>query len=80
MMDFLQTVKASAFASIPFLCARVLPGFMRDTFIGVMSDACKASGADFIDVARLPSGIAKSEFLAAVANCLNKNPRKLLVP
>jgi len=72
MMDFLQAVKASAFASIPFLCSRVLPGFMRDAFVSAMSDACKACGADFVDVARLPADSAKSEMLAAVATCLDK--------
>jgi CheY-like chemotaxis protein len=71
MIEFLEAVKASIFASIPFLCARGLPGMIRDALIPTMRDACKACGAvDFIDVARLAPDRAKAALRAAVAACL----------
>jgi hypothetical protein len=67
MIEFLGAVKASAFASIPFLCARVLPGLIRDALVASTRDACKACGAiDLVDVARLTADDAKSTLRAAV--------------
>jgi CheY-like chemotaxis protein len=71
MIEFLEAVKASIFARIPFLCARVLPGMIRDALIPTMRDACRACGAvDFVDVARLPPDTAKATLRAAVRTCL----------
>lgn len=72
MLEFLVSVKGTAsIAHIPFLCARVLVGALRDSLVGSMSDACKACGAvDFVDVARLPPDLAEATMRKAVETYL----------
>jgi hypothetical protein len=68
MLEFLVSVKGTAsIARIPFLCARVLVGALRDSLVGSMGAACKACGAvDFLDVARLPPDLAEATMRNAV--------------
>lgn len=61
MMEFLQTVKATAsIGHIPFLCTRVLSSVLQDSFIGSMRASCIQCGAvDLTDIAKLPPDIAR---------------------
>ena len=73
MLGFLATVKATAVSAIPFVCARVLPGIVRDTLVPSIRDGCKALGAaDLVDIARLPPERAQAAMRAAVMAFLNK--------
>ena len=69
MLGFLATVKATS--SIPFLCARVLPGIVRDSLVPLIRDGCKALGAaDLVDIAFLPLERAEAAMRAAVEAAL----------
>jgi DNA-binding NarL/FixJ family response regulator len=68
MMQFLESVKRTISAGrIPFLCARVLPGIVRDSLVPSIRDGCKALGAaDLVDIARLPPEHAQAAMRSAV--------------
>ena len=68
MMQFLTTVKrTNSTGHIPFLCARVLPGIIRDSLVPSIRDGCKALGAaDLVDIANLPPERAQTAMRAAV--------------
>jgi DNA-binding NarL/FixJ family response regulator len=68
MMQFLESVKRTISAGrIPFLCARVLPGIVRDSLVPSIRDGCKAlDAADLVDIARLPPERAQAAMRGAV--------------
>jgi hypothetical protein len=74
MMEFLQTVKGTTSTGhIPFLCARVLSGVLRDSLIGSMRDACIQCGAvDLTDIAKLPPDTARDVIRRSVHACLDQ--------
>jgi NaMN:DMB phosphoribosyltransferase len=75
MLGFLAAVKATALSPIPFLCARILPGIVRDTLVPSIRDGCKALGAaDLVDIAGLPPERAEAAMRAAVTLLFNKAP------
>jgi response regulator RpfG family c-di-GMP phosphodiesterase len=72
MMEFLQTLKGTAAARIPFLCARVLRGVISDQLVEHMRAACLECGAaDLVDVANLAPSKAQAVMRAAVKACLD---------
>jgi hypothetical protein len=76
MMQFLKTVKTISAGHIPFLCARVLPGIVRDSLVPSIRDGCKALGAaDLVDIARLPTERAQAAMRAAVEASISIRPR-----
>ena len=68
MMDFLQAAKrTTSTADIPFLCARVERGVLRENLVATMRAACIAAGAvDLLDVATLPLDDAQAVLRQAV--------------
>jgi hypothetical protein len=74
MIEFLQGVKRTASASIPFMCCRALPSVLSDNMVEHMRAAClQAGAAALVDIARLDQDKAQSILKSAVIACL---PRK----
>lgn len=69
MLQFLTTVKRkNSTGDIPFLCARVLPGIVRDSLMPTIREGCRALGAvDLVDIANLPPERAQTAMRTAVA-------------
>ena len=67
MIEFLQTVKrTTSIGHIPFLCARVLSGVLRDSLIASMRDTCIQCGAvDLTDIAKIPPNTALADLLSS---------------
>lgn len=76
MTEFLATVKRTTSTKhIPFLCARAVPGIIRDSLVSTIRDGCKAIGAaDLVDIAKLSPEQAKAAMRAAVRRVLPQDP------
>jgi CheY-like chemotaxis protein len=71
MMEFLQAVKRTPSASIPFICCRALPGVLSDNMVEHMREACVQCGAvALVDIAKLDDDKARSVLKSAVTASL----------
>jgi CheY-like chemotaxis protein len=67
MIEFLQAVKRTPFASIPFICCRAVPSVLSDSMVEHMRAACVQCGADaLVDIAKLGDDEARSVLESAV--------------
>lgn len=76
MMEFLDKVKRTiSTRHITVLCARVLPGIVRDSLVPSIRNSCKAIGAaDLLDIAGLPPERAQAATRMAVRAFLEEGP------
>lgn len=71
MIEFLQAVKLTRAASIPFICCRALPGVLSDKMVEHMREACVQCGAHaLVDIAKLDDDQARNVLRSVVADSL----------
>lgn len=67
MIEFLQAVKRTAFASIPFICCRAVASVLSDSMVEHMRAACVQCGADaLVDIAKLDDDEARNVLQSAL--------------
>jgi CheY-like chemotaxis protein len=71
MIEFLQALKRTPSASIPFICCRALPGVLSDNMVEHMREACVQCGAHaLVDIAKLDDNKARNVLHSAVTGSL----------